>query len=320
VRKPVTHRLSVTIEWDGARLDQFLSMLLPEVSRTQAQRLIEDGHARPLNFTKVLKPSLALKPGWELEVTEPEPQATALAAQAIPLNVVYEDQDLLVIHKPVGMVVHPGAGNPDGTLVNAILGHCPDIDGVGGRRRPGLVHRLDKDTSGLLVVAKTGPAYKGLSRQIVRRDMSREYVGLVLGHLEGTGTVDAPVGRALRDRQRMDVRAESGKAAVTHFRVLQTTPEASFLHFKLETGRTHQIRVHMRFIEHPIVGDALYGGASPHAARQMLHAFRLTFTHPISKKEMSFAAPPPKDFRDCLKALFFKEPKWDSVRWVAPEG
>lgn len=313
-----TLRLSVTEEWVGRRLDQFLAAHVPGLSRNQAQRLIEEGCVKPLTPTKALKASLALAQGWEFSVAEPAPQPTGLAAQDIPLDVVFEDAHLLVIHKPVGMVVHPGAGNPDGTLVNAVLAHCPDIDGIGGRRRPGLVHRLDKDTSGLLVVAKTGPAFRGLSRQIVRREMSREYVGIVKGALEGSGTVDAPVGRDGRDRQRMDVRPELGKEAVTHFRVLQYLREASLLHFKLETGRTHQIRVHMKFIEHPILGDALYGGESPLANRQMLHAFRLSFTHPVEKKPVSFTAPPPEDFQGCLKALGFQVEKWTDLKWTFP--
>jgi 23S rRNA pseudouridine1911/1915/1917 synthase len=313
-------RLTVTPEWEGRRLDTFISCSVPAISRTQAQKYIDLGNVVPGSPSKPLKASLALVAGQIIEVNIPEVEKSGLVAQDIPLDVVFEDKDILVIHKPVGMVVHPGAGNPDGTLVNAILAHCPDIDGIGGKKRPGLVHRLDKDTSGLLVIAKTGTAYRGLSRQINRREMSREYVGLVKGELEGSGTVDAPIGRDPRDRQRMHVLPEAGKLAVTHFTALQTTHEASFLHFKLETGRTHQIRVHMKFIHHPMLGDAVYGGDSPLADRQMLHAFRLTFMHPVEKKEMSFTAPPPPDFLCCLEALGFKEPEWDDIRWKNPEG
>jgi 23S rRNA pseudouridine1911/1915/1917 synthase len=312
-RKPL--RWEVPAEWAGKRLDLFLASHLEDLSRNQVRHLIEGGHVRALTPSKPLKPSLALKAGQVFEVVLPEPEPTGLAAQSIPLDVVFEDCHLLVIHKPVGLVVHPGAGNPDGTLVNAILAHCPDIDGVGGKRRPGLVHRLDKDTSGLIAVAKTGAAFKGLTRQIASRAMRREYVGIVLGELTGTGTVDAPVGRDTRNRQRMDVRAESGKPAVTHFKVLEALLGASLVHFKLETGRTHQIRVHAAFIEHPILGDAAYGGESPLASRQMLHAFRLSFTHPVLKKEVTFAVPPPGDFLACMKVLDFKEPDWKKLVW-----
>jgi 23S rRNA pseudouridine1911/1915/1917 synthase len=315
-----TIRLTVTPEWEGRRLDIFICGSLPAISRTQAQKLIDEGHVVPGSPSKPLKASLALVAGQIITLNIPKPESSGLIAQDIPLDVVFEDSHLMVIHKHAGMVVHPGAGNPDGTLVNAILAHCPDIDGVGGKRRPGLVHRLDKDTSGLLVIAKTGTAYRGLSRQINKREMSREYVGLVQGQVEGSGTVDAPLGRDPRDRQRMHVRPEDGKPAVTHFNTLQSTEHAAFLHFKLETGRTHQIRVHMKFIQHPILGDAVYGGGSPLAARQMLHAFRLTFKHPVEKKEMSFVAPPPPDFRKCMKALGFTEPVWDETRWKNPEA
>ncbi len=291
----------------------FLSACLPDLSRTQARGLVEQGRIRALTTSKPLKPSLILKAGQVLMVEPVEPAPTHLVAQKIPLEVVFEDSHLLVIHKPVGMVVHPGAGNPDGTLVNAVLAHCPDIDGVGGKRRPGLVHRLDKDTSGLLVLAKTGPAFKGLTRQITSRAMSREYAGIVTGSLKGSGTVDAPVGRDVRNRQRMDVRAEAGKPAVTHFHVVQAGQEASLVHFKLETGRTHQIRVHAAFIGHPMLGDAAYGGETKIVDRQMLHAFRLSFTHPALKKDMTFTARPPADFRTTLAALGLDEPDWEGL-------
>jgi 23S rRNA pseudouridine1911/1915/1917 synthase len=312
-RQPI--RLVVPGDGAGKRLDLFLASRLQDLSRNQVRHLIEGGHVHALSPSKPLKPSLVLKAAQVFEVVLPEPEPTHLVAQKIPLEVVFEDSHLLVIHKPVGMVVHPGAGNPDGTLVNAILAHCPDIDGIGGKRRPGLVHRLDKDTSGLIVIAKTGQAFKGLTRQIASRHMSREYVGIVMGELKGSGTVDAPVGRDVRNRVRMDVRAEAGKPAVTHFHALQEGKDASLVHFKLETGRTHQIRVHAAFIGHPMLGDAAYGGDTSLAERQMLHAFRLSFTHPGIKKEVTFTAPPPVDFLTCLAALGLGEPFWGGLVW-----
>ncbi len=305
----------VDLDSAGQRLDLFIASKLPDCSRNEAQRLIEGGHVHPLNPSRPLKSSMPVKLGQRFAVAIPEPAPTHLKAQAIPLDVVFEDDAILVVNKPVGMVVHPGAGNPEGTLVNAVLAHCPDIDGVGGQRRPGLVHRLDKDTSGLIVIAKNGKAFKGLTRQIVRREMRREYVGIVRGELKGSGTIEAPLGRDPQDRKKMAVRNEEGKEAVTHFKVLESGEKASLAHFKLETGRTHQIRVHSEFIAHPILGDHTYHGESPLAARQMLHAFRLTITHPTLRVKKTFTAAPPRDFEDCLKSLDIRVPDWKKLVW-----
>jgi 23S rRNA pseudouridine1911/1915/1917 synthase len=236
-------------------------------------------------------------------------------AQPIDLGIIFEDADFLVINKPAGLVVHPGAGNPDKTLLNALVAHCPDIVGVGGVQRPGLVHRIDKDTSGLLAVAKSEKAYRSLVRQLAGRKLSREYLGIVKGNLNEKGRVDAPIGRHPSARNRMAVRAETGKLAVTHFSSLQSNDQASLLYLKLETGRTHQIRVHMEFIKHPILGDGVYGEDSGKAPRQMLHAFRLSLKHPVSGEVQSFTAPPPSDFLECIRLMELKPMDWDQLKW-----
>ena len=248
-------------------------------------------------------------------MTIPPAAKTDIPAQPLALDVVFEDANLLVINKPVGLVVHPGAGNPDQTLMNALVAHCPGIVGVGGVQRPGLVHRLDKDTSGLLVVAKSDIAYKSLVKQLKTRKLSREYLGIVRGALEGNGTVDAPMGRHASARKKMAVRPENGKTAVTHFKTLDSNETASLLHLKLETGRTHQIRVHLAYIKHPILGDSVYGEDSGRADRQMLHAFRLSFQHPKTGIVRTFWTAPPRDFIDCLSRLEIKAPKWEKIHW-----
>jgi len=296
-------------------LDLFLSMVLLDISRTRIRELIEKGWVVPEFQTRVLKPSFLVKEGQRFKVTVPPVQKTDIEAQAIELDVIYEDKDLLVINKPMGLVVHPGAGNPDKTLINALVAHCPDISGVGGVQRPGLVHRLDKNTTGLLVAAKSDIAYRGLVKQLKDRSLSREYLGIVKGRLDENGLVDAAIGRHVHSRKKMSVQAESGRNAVTHFRPLKVSSGTSLLLLKLETGRTHQIRVHMNFIKHPILGDKLYGDDSGLADRQMLHAFRLTFKHPKTGIKKSFIAPPPKDFTECLLKLGMKAPDWKEIAW-----
>jgi 23S rRNA pseudouridine1911/1915/1917 synthase len=241
---------------------------------------------------------------------------TDIQPQPLSLDIVFEDEELLVLNKPAGLVVHPGAGNPDHTLINALVAHCPDIQGVGGVQRPGLVHRLDKDTSGLLAVAKTDAAYRGLVGQLKTRKLSREYLALVKGKLEEEGTVDAAIGRHLHARKRMAVRPESGKEAVTHFMPIQVKEEVSLLLLKLETGRTHQIRAHMDFIGHPVLGDAVYGGGSTAAERQMLHAFRISFVHPKTRKKVQLQADPPEDFVRCVETMGFKVRNWKKIKWL----
>jgi 23S rRNA pseudouridine1911/1915/1917 synthase len=299
----------------GQRLDVFLSTHLKAFSRNQAQTLVKEGNVIPQFPVKALKVSLVVSEGQTFRVNIPPSKKSDILAQDIKLDIVFEDASLLVINKPVGMVVHPGAGNPDKTLINALMAHCPDIAGVGGVQRPGLVHRLDKDTSGLLVVAKTDAAYKSLVKQLRYRKLSREYLGIVKGEIEGPGTVNAPLGRHFVSRKRMAVIPEGGKIAVTHFAVLEKTEKASLLHLKLETGRTHQIRVHMQYIHHPILGDTVYGGASDLAPRQMLHAFRLSFQHPKTGITKTYTVLPPVDFEECLVNLDLNPPKWKGLVW-----
>ncbi len=299
----------------GKRLDVFLSSQLKAFSRNQAQTLVKEGNVVPQFPVKDLKVSMIVSEGQTFQVNIPPSKKSDIQAQDIKLDIVFEDANLLVINKPVGMVVHPGAGNPDKTLINALMAHCPDIAGVGGVQRPGLVHRLDKDTSGLMVVAKSDIAYKSLVKQLRYRKLSREYLGIVRGEVKGPGTVNAPLGRHFVSRKRMAVIPEGGKQAVTHFTVLGNTEKASLLHLKLETGRTHQIRVHMQYIHHPILGDSVYGSASDLAPRQMLHAFRLSFQHPKTGITKTFLALPPVDFEECLVMLDINPPKWKDLVW-----
>jgi 23S rRNA pseudouridine1911/1915/1917 synthase len=306
---------TVPPKWAGKRLDVFLASELSAFSRNQVQSLIADGNVATQGSLKPVKASQIVLEGQTFQVIIPPSKETDLEAQARPLDIIYEDRDMLVINKPVGLVVHPGAGNPDQTLMNALVSHCPGIAGVGGVQRPGLVHRLDKDTSGLLAVAKTDLAYKSLVRQLRGRKMGREYLGLVKGSLEGKGTVKAAIGRHPGARKKMAVRPEGGKPAVTHFQVLDGNETASLLHLKLETGRTHQIRVHMAFIHHPILGDGVYGGESDLAGRQMLHAFRLTLLHPKTGLTKTFTAPLPDDFLACLKKTGLGPIRPDKVFW-----
>jgi 23S rRNA pseudouridine1911/1915/1917 synthase len=307
--------LTVADPWGGHRLDVFLVSQLEDFSRTRVRKLIEEGNVTAQFEAKALKPNLVLKVGQSFRIQIPPPEETHLAAQPLELDILFEDEDLLVLNKPAGLVVHPGAGNPDHTLINALIAHCPKIRGVGGVNRPGLVHRLDKDTSGLLVVAKSDVAFKSLVRELKSRYLSRIYLGLVKGRLDEKGKVDAPIGRHPGARNKMGVRPDDGKPAITHFETLQALDEASFLIFKLETGRTHQIRVHLQFIKHPVLGDTVYGNASETIPRQMLHAFRLNFKHPVTKEPLYFMAPPPKDFTLCARQLGFTLPRWESLNW-----
>ncbi|HET9869342.1 MAG TPA: RluA family pseudouridine synthase [bacterium] len=312
--------LTVADPFGGQRLDVFLASQLPDLSRARVRKLIDGGRVEAAFAVKAVKANLLVSVGQTFRVTLPPPEPTHLPAQPLALDLLFEDQDLLVINKPAGLVVHPGAGNPDHTLINALVAHCPRIQGVGGVNRPGLVHRLDKDTSGLLVVAKSDLAFKGLVRELKGRHLRRIYLGLVKGRLEGKGKVDAPLGRHPGARNKMSVRPDGGKEAVTHFESIRSGEEASLLMFKLETGRTHQIRVHAQFIKHPIWGDPVYGGPTAGAGRQMLHAFRLTFRHPRTKETLSFLAPPPADLTACARSLGLSPLSWESLDWKDPEA
>ena len=296
----------------GLRLDQVLADLFPEYSRSKLKTWIQDGNVA-VNGEVITVPRHKMQMDELVTVqAEMDVQVTS-EAQDIALNIVYEDEHILVINKPADLVVHPGAGNPSGTVLNALLNHCPEIDKV---PRAGIVHRLDKDTTGLMVVAKTIPAQTHLVDQLQRREMSREYEAVALGTMVAGGIVDAPIGRHATKRTHMAVR-EMGKPAVTHFRVIEKFRAYTHLRLKLETGRTHQIRVHMAHIKHPLLGDQVYGGRPrlPKGAseefiaalrgfqRHALHAAQLSLFHPETEEWMTWKAPLPQDMQDLLKAV-----------------
>lgn len=282
------------------RLDAFVAEET-ELSRTQAQKLIRDG-AITLNG-ETMKPNATTAPGDIVEIQYPEPVESDVLPENIPLNVLYEDKDLLVVDKPQGMVVHPAPGHPNGTLVNALLYHIGDLSGIGGELRPGIVHRIDRMTSGLLVVAKNDAAHKCLSEQFHEHTARRSYIALVDGNMkQDDGTVDAPIARHPVDRKKMAI-VPGGREAVTHWQVVERYGQHTLLRLELETGRTHQIRVHMASLQHPVTGDDVYGRTKlPFGLKgQALHGYRLTFRHPKSGEVMRFYAPPPDYFMTALK-------------------
>jgi len=286
----------VSSEAAGHRLDHFLAVQLPHLSRSRLQALVKEGHI--LVDGKQAKPADKLRPGCLVVVQEPEAApVTDTAPEDLPLEILFEDDDLIVLNKAAGMVVHPAAGNLSGTLVNALLHHCTTLSGIGGEQRPGIVHRLDKETSGCLVVAKNDLAHQGLSRQFAQREVLKVYLALVAGHLEKkTGVIETEIGRHPVHRKKMSVvETGRGRPSTTDFRVLRELPAASLVECTLHTGRTHQIRVHLKHLGHPLLGDALYGRRG-HYPRQMLHAWRLGFTHPRTNEWMEFQAAIPADF------------------------
>ena len=290
------------------RVDACIARLVSDVSRSAAQRLCEDGQVL-LNGAPAKK-NARVAPGDVLELTLPEPQPTQAQAEDIPLDVAYEDADVIVINKPKGLVVHPAAGHWEGTLVNALLHHCRDsLSGVGGALRPGIVHRIDKDTSGLLIVAKNDFAHQKLAAQLQDHTLARTYVCIVCGKLrEDAGTVNAPIARDKHDRKKMAVRAD-GKPAVTHWQVLARYPGYTYVQCRLETGRTHQIRVHMASLGHPILGDTVYGHKKPELGQntQCLHAKELTFRHPRTDEPVTVTCPLPEEFERVLQVLEHKK-------------
>ena len=293
----------------GERLDKHLAGGAPELSRSRIKSLILAGQVVSGGAT-ITDPSYRVKPGMRFEITVPEPVPAQPRGQAIALTVVHEDDALIVIDKPAGMVVHPAPGNPDATLVNALIHHCGDsLSGIGGVARPGIVHRLDKDTSGLMVAAKTDAAHHSLSGQLAARTMSRVYLALVRGRPNPSeGVIRGAIGRSPANRKKMAVLDDDrpgGRAAVTHYSVLESFEgPVSLLECRLETGRTHQIRVHLTHKGHPLIGDKLYGGArSPAFARQALHAYKLAFTHPDSGEKMRFEIALPDDMRALIEGL-----------------
>ena len=296
----------IEFELDKTRLDKALCTLDDTLTRAAAVRLTESGDVT-LNG-KTASKSDKVKIGDIVEITYPEPVSSEAVPQDIPLDIIYEDDDLLVVNKPKGMVVHPAAGNPDGTLVNALLYHCGDsLSGIGGVVRPGIVHRIDKDTSGLLMVAKNDTAHLKLSEQIKEHSFTREYEAVIIGHLkEQKGSIDAPIGRSKIDRKKMAVTELNSKNAVTRYEVLEEYPGFSYVRLRLETGRTHQIRVHMAYLGHPLAGDGVYGGRNAERIMeggQCLHARKIGFKHPTTGKYMEFTSPLPEYFTKFLEKL-----------------
>lgn len=296
--------LELTADREGERLDQFLARTAPGLTRSAAQRLLEEG-AVSLEGEPVKKNRRTL-PGEVYRLTLPDPAPIEAVAQDIPLDVVYEDADVIVVNKPVGMVVHPAAGHPDGTLVNALLYHCGNsLSGINGQLRPGIVHRIDRDTSGLIIAAKNDPAHLSLAAQLEDHSLYREYHAVAVGNFrEDEGTVDAPLARHPVDRKKMAVRPE-GKRAVTHWKVLERYPGHTYLKCRLETGRTHQIRVHLASLGHPLLGDVVYGAKKPvpGLAGQCLHAKKLSFLHPRTGERITVECPLPGWFEAVLRRL-----------------
>jgi 23S rRNA pseudouridine1911/1915/1917 synthase len=335
-----SHTFILTVEEGGKRLDRYVATALPDLSRTAVQRLIEEEKIT-VNNTPT-RSAHKLHKGDTIVVHIPPPKPTDIKPQALPLRILYEDEDILVVNKAPGMVVHPGAGHPDGTLVNAVLAHCPDLHGVGGERRPGVVHRLDKDTSGVIILAKHDQAIRQLQQQFKRRTVQKTYIALVVGKLDPEeGIIDAPIGRHPRHRKRMAV-VPQGRAAYTRWEVIKylrdigqtaakrssvrsedstTAPQSSvgnrfndapqnaplytLLQVRPATGRTHQIRVHLSWLGYPVVGDRKYGPSRPHLAapRQFLHAYQLTLSHPKTEETMTFTAPLSSDLETVMERL-----------------
>ena len=297
--------LTRTADRPGERADAFLARVVPDLTRSAAQRLLEAGAVRLAG--RPVRKNYRTAPGDVLEVDIPAPQPVDLVPQDIPLDIVYEDGDVIVVNKPVGMVVHPAPGHSDGTLVNAPLYHCGNtLSGINGTLRPGIVHRIDRDTSGLIIAAKNDRAHLSLAAQLQDHSLSRVYEAVAVGGLrEDCGTVDAPIGRHPVDRKRMAVDRQNGREAVTHWRVLARYPGFTHVECRLETGRTHQIRVHLASIGHPLLGDVVYGSKKPvpGLAGQCLHARRLRFTHPSTGQLVELECPLPGWFQDVLDRL-----------------
>ena len=296
--------LQTSEEDRGARLDAFLARAMEDLTRSTAAKAIEEG--RVLVSGKVPSKSLKLTGDETIEFTPEEPAPIDAVPQDIPLDVVYEDDDVIVVNKPSGLVVHPAPGHPDGTLVNVLLYHCgASLSGVGGALRPGIVHRIDRDTSGLIIAAKNDYAHQFLSAQLADHTLARTYECIVVGNLrEDSGTVDAPIARDSRDRKRMAV-VPGGRRAVTHWTVLARYPGYTHVQCRLETGRTHQIRVHMAYLGHPILGDTVYGAKKPvpGLTGQCLHAVGLQFIHPRTKELVSLSCPLPGEFTAALRKI-----------------
>jgi len=307
-------RLEFTADSDhaGERLDRFLTAQIPDYSRSQIQRLIEGGHVTHSRHRRV-KPNNDIREGDVIGVELPEAQASTAQPENLPIDILYDDADVVVVNKPAGMVVHPAAGNASGTLVNALLHHVKDLSGIGGEVRPGIVHRLDKGTSGVMVIAKNDDAHKELARQFHDREVEKEYVALAWGLVQQRKRINAAIGRDPANRVKMSTRAGRARHAVTRVTWSRDLKGVTLVRVAIATGRTHQIRVHLSAIGHPIVGDALYGGVHrrvPHPLRAVtkltrpfLHAERLAFIHPRTRERLEFTAPLPKDLEAVLMEL-----------------
>ncbi|BAZ30812.1 RluA family pseudouridine synthase [Cylindrospermum sp. NIES-4074] len=292
----------------GERLDRYLSQELPDISRSRIQQLIEQGNVQ-LNDKVCTSKKITLKIGDRITLEIPEVQPLKLQAEDIPLDILYEDDQLIILNKPAGLVVHPAPGHADGTLVNALLAHCPNLPGIGGVQRPGIVHRLDKDTTGAIAIAKTDIAHQHLQAQLQAKTARREYLGVVYGAPKTeSGIIDLPISRHPQDRKKMAIVPieQGGRNAITHWRVRERLGNYTLIHFQLETGRTHQIRVHSAKIGHPIVGDPVYGSGRSVGVNlpgQALHAWRLRLQHPISGDLIEVTAPLPQTFTTLLEIL-----------------
>jgi 23S rRNA pseudouridine1911/1915/1917 synthase len=301
--RPITFEFVVPKEHARRRIDLCLAKALPEFSRSRIQQLIRAGFVR-LNGAST-RPQQVVRTGDQIELTNPPPEKIETRPEAIPLEILFEDNDLIVINKPVGMIVHQGAGHREHTLVNALLYHCPILSGIGGKERPGIVHRLDKETSGCLVAAKNDIAHRELSKQFAARTVEKIYLALVAGKVgKQSGVIEESIGRHAVHRQRMSVSSPRGRAARTEYRVLHSNKQASLLECRLHSGRTHQVRVHLHHLGHPVLGDKIY---APRLAgnfpRQMLHAWKLGFRHPRTGEWKNFEAPLPEDFKQASAAI-----------------
>ncbi len=298
-------KLYVSAETAGARIDKWLSENIDDLSRSSVQRLLKENNI--LINSQPINKNYKLRTDDIIDINIPEPEVLDVIPQNIPVDIVYEDDDLLVVNKPKGMVVHPAAGNPDGTLVNALLFHCKGrLSSINGVIRPGIVHRIDKYTSGLLIVAKTDKAHTHLAQQIKDHSFTREYIGIVCGRMnisDEQSKIDAPIGRHKLNRKKMAVTDSNSKNAITYYKVLETFDKYSLLKFTLETGRTHQIRVHMAYIGHPILGDDVYGKAFKGIEGQCLHAKKIGFIHPSTGEYMEFDSELPEYFENILKKV-----------------
>ncbi|AOM83259.1 RluA family pseudouridine synthase [Salisediminibacterium beveridgei] len=307
----MTQTFTFIAEEHHGRMDKWLADQSDDWTRTRTQSLIQDSHVL-VNGETVTKANYKIKTGDTIEVIVPDVEELEITAEKMNLDVVYEDEDVIVVNKPRGMVVHPAPGHPSGTLVNGLMAHCTDLSGINGVARPGIVHRIDKDTSGLLMVAKHDRAHESLVEQLKNKTTTRQYEVIVYGTIpHEKGTVDAPIGRDPKDRQKMTVTDENARDAVTHFQVIERLNGFTHVLCELETGRTHQIRVHMKYIGYPIVADPKYGPKKKNdfsIEGQVLHARTLGFVHPVSGENLLFEAPLPQDFQDVLAEIRRQNP------------